>query len=230
MIDQAQPVAQSEEWSRYHGEKVKGNYPKWPNEAMLKSLFGNYSHVPLKPQAGWRVLDVGCGFGNNLLPFADLGCECHGVEIHDEICVLGEKILAERGYRAKIQPGSNRALPYPDDHFDLLLSVATIHYEGMVKNVLAALREFRRVVRPGGLVYIATAGPAHDIYQRAEILGDHRFRIRDYDFRDGQEFFFFDNERYLEYYCAQVFNRVEVGRIHEELFGFHVDHLIALCR
>lgn len=230
MNEKAETVAQSDEWNQFHAIKVKGSYPKWPNEPMLKTLFGSYSSTTVKPQSNWRVLDVGCGFGNNLVPFAELGCECHGVEIHKDICELSEEVLEARGYKTKVQTGTNRSLPYPDGYFDLLLSVATIHYEGTEENILAALREFRRVVRPGGLVYIATVGPSHEIYRRAEMLGNHRYRIRDYDFRNGQEFFFFDNERYLSYYCAQVFQGVEVGRIKEELFGFHVDHLIALCR
>ncbi len=222
-------IAQTKEWSDFHINKVGANYPKWPNEPMLKTLFGSYSANPPRPQPGWRVLDVGCGFGNNLVPFADMGCECHGVEIESSICSIAENVLAKRGYSAKVVVGQNRALPYPDLHFDLLLSVATIHYESTEENVLAALREFKRVIKPGGRAYIATAGPSHKIQQRAEVLGHHRYRIRGYDFRNGQEFFFFDNEGYFEYYCKHVFETVEVGRITENLFSMTVDHMIALC-
>lgn len=222
-------IAQTKEWSDFHHAKVETNYPKWPNEPMLKALFGGYSKNPIRPHKSWRVLDVGCGFGNNLVPFADMGCECHGVEIEPKICSIAENILATRGYQAKVVEGHNRALPYPDAHFDLLLSVATIHYESNETNVLAALREFKRVTKPGGRIYIATVGPGHKIQQRAEVLGEHRYRIRDYDFRNGQEFFFFDNERYFSHYCAQVFEQVEVGRVTESLFSMKVDHMFALC-
>jgi len=222
-------IAQTKEWSDFHEAKVGGGYSKWPNEPMLKTLFGSYSANPIKPEPGWRVLDVGCGFGNNLTPFADLGCECHGVEIEPKICSIAENILASRGYQAKVVEGQNRALPYPSAYFDLLLSVATIHYESTQENVIAALREFRRVTKPGGRVYIATVGPNHKIQSRAEVLGDHRYLIRNYDFRNGQEFFFFDNERYFEYYLKKVFDQVEVGRVTENLFSMTVDHMIALC-
>lgn len=222
-------VAQTQEWSDFHVARAETNYPRWPNEPMLKAVFGSYSAVPSRPQPGWRVLDVGCGFGNNMIPFADMGCECHGIEIDPKICSIAEGILASRGYKAKVVEGQNRALPYPDAHFDLLLSVATIHYESNEENVLAALHEFRRVTKPGGKVYIATAGPSHKIQQKAEVLGNHRYRIRDYDFRNGQEFFFFDNEKYLEHYCRQVFHQVETGRITESLFTMTVDHMVALC-
>ena len=133
-------------------EKKERKYPKWPNEVMLKVLFGgnDYLKAPFRPQPSWRVLDVGCGFANNLVPFADIGCECHGVNLHPEMAATVQEIMDERGYKTKIQAGSNRESPYPDAHFDLLLSVNTLHYEGAAENFLAALKEFRRVLKPGG--------------------------------------------------------------------------------
>jgi len=195
---------------------------------MIKSLFGNYSSQHSKPDSSWKILDVGCGFGNNLIPFLDIGSECHGVEIDPNICNLTSELLDKRGFKAKIQFGSNRSLPYDDGYFDLLLSVATIYYEGTEENIISALKEFKRVVKPGGLVYIATAGPNHDIYTKSELLGNHRYKIQNYDFRNGQEFFFFDNKKYLQSYLLKIFNHTNVGQVTEDLFGFKVDHLISL--
>jgi SAM-dependent methyltransferase len=141
-----------------------------------------------------------------------------------------QEIMDERGYKTKIQAGSNRSLPYPDAYFDLLLSVNTLHYEGTEENFLAALSEFRRVLKPGGGLYISTVGPEHEIYRRAEVLGDHRYRIRDFDFRNGEEFFFCDSEHYLQHYCMKVFDTVETGRSTEKLIKLPLDFLIALCR
>ncbi len=78
----------TDEWNKeILREKQERKYPKWPNEVMLKILFGgsDYLKSPFKPQPSWRVLDVGCGFANNLVPFADIGCECHGVDLHPEM-------------------------------------------------------------------------------------------------------------------------------------------------
>ena len=206
-------INQQDKWNDFYVEKVKGNFLKWPNEPMLKCLFGNYSSKQFKPDSSWKVLDIGCGFGNNLIPFLDIGCECHGVEIDSNICTLTSELLNKRGFKANIQFGSNRSLPYDDDYFDLLLSVATIHYEGTEENIINALKEFRRVLKPGGILYVATAGPNHDIFTKAQLLGNHRYKIQNYDFRNGQEFFFFDN--------------VEVGQVTEELFSYKVDHLVS---
>lgn len=66
----------TDEWNKeIQREKKDRKYPKWHNEVMLKILFGgsDYLKSPFRPQPEWRVLDVGCGFANNLVPFADIG-------------------------------------------------------------------------------------------------------------------------------------------------------------
>lgn len=221
---------QAAEWANFHRRRVTSGFPKWPNEAMLKLLFGSYLAEPRRPQPDWRVLDVGCGFGNNLVPFADLGCECHGVEIDQGIVAVAEGVLKTRGYSVRVTAGSNRSIPYPESSFDLLLSVNTIHYEGASANIHAALAEYRRVLKPGGTLYLSTVGPAHEIQRRARPLGEHRYRIENFDFRDGQEFFFFDTEEYLEEICRDTFAHVETGQVTEKLMTLPLDFLIAVCR
>lgn len=232
-MSEQKPNHAAQEWNKeIQREKKELKYPKWPNEVMLKILFGgsDYLKHPFLPQSEWRVLDVGCGFANNLVPFADIGCECHGVDLTTQMATTVQEIMDDRGYVTKIQVGSNRALPFPDAHFDLLLSVNTLHYEGTEENFLTALREFRRVLKPGGGPYISTVGPDHEIYRRAEMLGNHRYRVCDFDFRTGEQFFFCDNERYLQHYCEQVFESAETGRVTEKLINLPLDFIVALCR
>jgi len=207
-------------------------YPKWPNEAMLKTLFGggNYLKRPFKPQPTWRVLDVGCGFANNLIPFADIGCEIHGVDLHEKMASTVTQIMKTRGYNVQLEVGNNRALPYPDAHFDLLLSINTLHYESSGENFEKALQEFRRVLKPGGGCYISTAGPDHEICKRANPIGDSRFQIQDFDFRNGEIFYFVNSEKMLQDLCLRVFNDVETGRVTEQLMKMPLDFFIALCR
>ena len=58
-------------WEKAHNEMViDKNYPSWPSEIMLKILNGNYLKTKnIEINNKTRVLDIGCGFGNNLLPF-----------------------------------------------------------------------------------------------------------------------------------------------------------------
>jgi ubiquinone/menaquinone biosynthesis C-methylase UbiE len=210
---------QKKEWNEeFLRELSAGNVPKYPNEVMLKVVFGKYLDKPLKANSDWRVLDIGCAFGSNLIPFADMGCEIHGVDIHPEIALNATKVMHSRGYtNVKFQEGVNRKLPYPDNYFDLVLSINTLHYEGSRDMVLDALAEFERVLKPGGALYLSTVGPDHEIYKRSKLIDQHINLITNFGFRNGEEFFFFDNERYLNYFLSKYFFSVETGKVQEKL-------------
>lgn len=226
-------VNQSEEWAlEIQRQLDSGQYPKWPNEVMVKVLFGggNYLKTPFVPQPEWRVLDVGCLFANNLLPFSEMGCDCHGVDIHPKMVETAMTVAGKRGIQAEFKVGSNRGLPYPDSYFDLVLSIATIHYEGTVENMRRALNEFKRVLKPGGGLYITTVAPKHEIYKRAQVLGNHQFRVSNFDFRDGQNFSFSDTQHYFQHNLSEVFSDVETGRVTENLMKLPLDFFVGLCR
>lgn len=223
--------ASTNKWAEFHLNKVKGNFPSWPVEVMLKALFGDYLEKKPKISSNTKVLDVGCGFGNNLLPFLVLGCRCAGVEVSQDIASLTQDILHQRGFKeVVIKKGNNRNLPFEDNHFDLIISNNVLHYEKNEENILNALDEYSRVLKPGGALFLMTVGPEHLIYKRAVPLGNHRYKISNYDFRDGEIYFYFDNEKYLEFYLSKFFAHVETGRVLEKLMKVDLDFLIAVCQ
>ena len=56
--------------------------------------------------------------------------------------------------------GSGTALPFEDDCFDLVLTVATLHHIADPDAVRETLQEMVRVTRPGGRVLIWDHNPA----------------------------------------------------------------------
>lgn len=219
-------------WTKFNLEKGNGNYPSWPIEVMVKVLFGNYLNGK-KPTVNesTKILDVGCGFGNNLLPFLVMGAECYGVEISQEMANLAEKILRQRGFEnVNISVGSNKDLDFPDETFDVIVSNNVIHYENNEADIQRAINEYFRVLRKGGCLYIMTVGPEHDIYRRSEIIGLNQFKIKNWDFRDGETYFYFSDSKQLEYHLSRVFSSIEIGRVRENLMKTNLDFFIAYCR
>jgi len=93
-----------------------------------------------------RILDAGCGTGNNLKHLAARGSAV-GVDISEEalgFCRARGVVVARAGLLE---------LPFPDGSFDWVTSFDVL-YHRWVSDDRAAMAELARVVRPGGLVLV----------------------------------------------------------------------------
>ncbi|HKN62784.1 MAG TPA: class I SAM-dependent methyltransferase [Gaiellaceae bacterium] len=93
-----------------------------------------------------RLLDIGCGGGSHTAAFAAEGWEPVGLDVSEA------QLQLARGRGCEVVLGRAESLPFADASFDAAVSLWT-HTD--VDDWAAALREARRVVRPGGpLVYV----------------------------------------------------------------------------
>jgi len=217
-------------WTEFNKNKVKSNYPMWPNEVLVKIIFGNYLKNNININSNFKVLDVGCGFGNNLKPFLEIGCQCYGTEITQEMAIQTKNILKQTGYNADIVHGKNSSLPFNNNFFNLLISVNTIHYEEKEEKVQDALKEFNRVLNVNGRLVLLTVGPEHTIIKRSKVIKANEYEIQNYDFRDGTQFYCANSKKYLEYILSKYFCEIETGRVTEDMMTLYLDFLIGVCR
>ena len=215
-------------WKEFYQRAAqKGFELLWPNETLVRLLKGKYIPGLNRDYAEKRVLEVGCGNGNNLLFLATLGLELSATEIADEICEATRQKLQQFGVNAMIKTGRNRSLPFDSNSFDLLVSWNVIHYEDNETAMREAIAEYARVLNPGGRFLLSTTGPEHLILKDSRTLGGHRYQIgREDDFRKGQVFFYFDAPNYVQHYFGQSFREVMVGRAHDTLFSAVQDYWI----
>jgi ubiquinone/menaquinone biosynthesis C-methylase UbiE len=92
------------------------------------------------------LLEVGAGTGRIGIPLLQRGANLFG-------CDLSRPMLLRHQSKyppARLAQADAVYLPYPTDHFDGLITIHVLHLVGAWR---AALREFARVLRPGG-VYI----------------------------------------------------------------------------
>src|SRR5450759_1497089 len=95
--------------------------------------------------AGTRILDAGCGSGRNMIELARYGAVT-GVELSETSVALAR----ERQCGAVVA-GSVLEMPFPDHSFELAVSLDVIEH---LEDDLAALRELRRTVTPGGALLL----------------------------------------------------------------------------
>jgi ubiquinone/menaquinone biosynthesis C-methylase UbiE len=109
----------------------------------------------LEPRPGERLLEVGPGTGYYALPVAEWvspGGTLDVVDVQQEMLDHTMRRAAEQGI-GNISPvrADARALPFEDDSFDGAYLVTVL---GEIPDQGAALRELRRVVRPGGRIVV----------------------------------------------------------------------------
>jgi SAM-dependent methyltransferase len=110
--------------------------------------------------AGDDVLDLGCGTGNAALLAAAAGGHVVGVDGAPRLLSVARDHAQVSGVDLDLRRGDLLALPLGDALIDVVVSVFGITY---APDPGAALREVRRVLRPGGRALLSAWVPAGPI-------------------------------------------------------------------
>jgi SAM-dependent methyltransferase len=108
------------------------------------------------------ALDVGCGTGALAARVAQLGFDVVGLDPSEEML---ERLRA-RASDVRTVMGSGDALPFADDTFDLVLSVAVMHHIAAGPDVRRTLSEMVRVTKPSGRVLVWDHNPRNPYWGR----------------------------------------------------------------
>tara|TARA_B110000971_G_scaffold167644_1_gene171911 strand:- start:304 stop:987 length:684 start_codon:yes stop_codon:yes gene_type:complete len=203
----------------------------FPSEMILRAtVSSNYFSTQFFPTKNKKVLDIGSLFANNLVPFSDREMKLFGTEVTDESVSICKEMCKIQGLEAIIKKGFNIDLPFDSESFDLVLSIATIHYEESLDKVMQALKEFRRVTKPGGSCVIKTVAPEHSIFVQSKKTKAGNFILKNpNDLRNDQQFYFFENSSILLNLVSEYFDNVEIARITERYPKNCLDFYLLKC-
>jgi SAM-dependent methyltransferase len=136
---------------------------KFPDEYVVRFFFKERLH-----QKPGRVLELGCGNGNNLMLFYQYGWETTGIDIDTNSLADAKQNfkLVDDGANGKykfLQHDLSRGIPEMKALYDVILMPSVLYYiprESMKK----CLTGVRKLLKPGGSFYL-----------RMRTLGDYRF-------------------------------------------------------
>jgi trans-aconitate 2-methyltransferase len=115
----------------------------------------------LKPQAGERVLDLGCGTGHLTAKIRDAGADVLGIDASAEMIEQARRNF--RGVRFEVADARDYR---PDQPFDAVFSNAALHW---VKPPQAAVQTIGAALKPGGR-FVAEFGGHGNVRQIVAVL------------------------------------------------------------
>jgi ubiquinone/menaquinone biosynthesis C-methylase UbiE len=113
-------------------------------------------------EPGQSVLDIGCGTGSLAIAAKrGVGAQgmVHGIDASPEMIARARRKASKAGVDVAFTSGVVEALPFPDGHFDAVLSTLMLHHLPRAARE-QCVREVRRVLKPGGRVLAVDFGRA----------------------------------------------------------------------
>tara|TARA_A100001388_G_scaffold195361_1_gene147342 strand:- start:828 stop:1496 length:669 start_codon:yes stop_codon:yes gene_type:complete len=135
-------------WDKIYSRKEQCN--KYPFDNIVTILF---KLLPLlKGVEKPKVLEIGCGVGNNLISAAKEGYSVFGIDASKYAIDMAKDLFNENKIKGELNVGSFSSIPYQDSYFDLIIERAALSLaprEIAKKTIL----EVNRVLKKNGFFY-----------------------------------------------------------------------------
>jgi 2-polyprenyl-3-methyl-5-hydroxy-6-metoxy-1,4-benzoquinol methylase len=99
---------------------------------------------------GKRVLDLGCGSGENIVPLLRRGAKVFAIDISPELVAAAHSRLAMVGLQARLWAGSAYETGLASGSIDVVFCMSLLHH----LDIPAAREEIRRVLKPEGKLIV----------------------------------------------------------------------------
>jgi ubiquinone/menaquinone biosynthesis C-methylase UbiE len=181
------------------------------------------------PNAPATVLDVGGAAGVYSLWLAGLGFEVHLVDASPRLVEVARRRSEAAAHPiASCRVGDARELPFEDDAVAAVLMLGPLYHLTEAEDRQRALKEARRVLRPGGVLFAAAISryaSALDGLSRDGFADPSFGEIVEQDLKDGQHRNATDR---IDYFTTAYFHRPEELREEVSDAGFECEAVIGL--
>lgn len=132
-------------WEMIFREKEWGKYPP---EHVIRFVARNFYRAANRKDV--QLLEIGCGPGANVWFMAREGFSVSGIDGSSTAIKKAGERLATESLAADLYVGDFGQLPWRNDSFDGVIENVSL-YTNPWKNIVSALLEVKRVLKPGGV-------------------------------------------------------------------------------
>jgi ubiquinone/menaquinone biosynthesis C-methylase UbiE len=109
---------------------------------------GGYHDFVFSLFKGKKVLEIGCGLGNDAVGFVNSGARYFGIDLTETAVYATKQKINSKGIVTQMNA---EYLDYPNNYFDLVYSFGVIHHAVNPQRVIC---EAYRVLQPGGVIVV----------------------------------------------------------------------------
>jgi ubiquinone/menaquinone biosynthesis C-methylase UbiE len=153
---------------------------------------------------GSVVLDAGCAAGRDCGLLSSNGYKVTGVDLSKNLLAIAKRENPDLHFEL----GDIRAMPFGDTSFDAIWANAVIHHLTK-EDIEQTLREFYRVLKPGGIVFVATK------------RGEGTWKVKEsFSFNKEREFTLLTAQELIDMFAEAGFKKkelVEIKTDHREI-------------
>jgi 2-polyprenyl-3-methyl-5-hydroxy-6-metoxy-1,4-benzoquinol methylase len=122
------------------------DYERYMNPPPDTAYSLEYAHYLLGNVRGKRILDFGCGAGENTVTLALRGADTVGIDVSPELIALAKSRCDLHDVNADLRIGSCHDTGFPDQSFDTVFAISILHH----LDLEVSLREIARLLKPNG--------------------------------------------------------------------------------
>jgi 2-polyprenyl-3-methyl-5-hydroxy-6-metoxy-1,4-benzoquinol methylase len=167
-VDPAHGQAERARWLERSRADWDARAERWDARAQVNAVApdreADLDHIwdALRLSQGARVLDAGCGSGQLAIALAERGARVTGIDLSPEMIRHARDHARDRGVDIEWRTGDVTELADPLAVFDAIQARVVLQF---VPDVSRALRELRRVLKPGGRLLTSVPGALSPIYR-----------------------------------------------------------------
>ena len=119
----------------------------YPFDLLVSVVFKKFLNVPFEERKNTKVLDLGCGAGNNTKFLAENGLDVYALDGSESVINVCKQRFSDWNLKADFVCGDFLDLPYNDDFFDLIIDRESMcannfnHIEKIVEGVHKKLKK-----------------------------------------------------------------------------------------
>jgi len=129
------------QWEQAYSSDSFHHKNEYPNIEVVSFIMGTFGNHPNKSQI--KILDLGCGWGNNLKFLKDKGFDYYGIDFSNAA------ITHCQTFFQNVTTGDISQLPYSPHTFDCIIDRMSIQHNSKEK-IHQIFQEIHRVLKPGG--------------------------------------------------------------------------------